>query len=68
MLYLPLCILVGVVWLWLAGGAIYGYRKQSFGPLMMLGSVGLVTVGAIWVLLSVGPYGGVIYDTIGQPG
>ena len=67
-MYFPLCLVVALLWLWLAGGALYGYRKRAYGALLMLGSIGLVTVAAVAVLLTAGPYYGVIYDTVLQPG
>ena len=67
-MYLWLCLAVGVVWLWLAAGIVFGVVRSSFGLLMATGALGAVTAAAAAVLLFVGPYGMVIYRTFLQPG
>ncbi len=67
-MYLGLCVAVVVVWLWLAGGSLYAWRRQGLG-----GSLALLT-GLTWtgiaglVLLFVGPYWHAVYQILGQPG
>jgi hypothetical protein len=67
-MYALLVIPVVLIALWLVGGIVYGWVKRSYGALVMLGSAGLVAIAALSVILFVGPYWIVIYDTVIQPG
>ena len=67
-MYFPLCLIVGLIWLWLVIGTFYGWRKRAYSGLLVFGSLGVWTLAAIVVLLWVGPYGTTVYDALLQPG
>ncbi len=67
-MYFPLVITVVLVALWLAGGIVYGWWKRFFGWFVALGALGAVGGSALLIILFVGPYWKVIYDTVIQPG
>lgn len=67
-MYFGLCVAVIVVWLWLAGGSFYAWRRQGLGGGLSL-LTGLTFTGiAGLVLLFVGPYWKALYQILGQPG
>ena len=67
-MYFPLVAIVVVVWAWLAGSALYGWRKHVLGLFPMLLSLGGVSFLALVALFVFGPYWVAVYDTILQPG
>jgi hypothetical protein len=61
-------VLIFIVWAWLVGGSIYGWRERQIGGWFSLGSVALSTLVALAFVLFVLPYWQVVYLTLLQPG
>ncbi|WP_428374649.1 hypothetical protein [Lichenicoccus sp.] len=67
-MYFWLFVAVIVVWLWLAGGSFFGWRRGTIGGWLSSLSILVWTGAAAAVLLFVGPYWQVIYWVLLQPG
>lgn len=61
-------VLIFVVWAWLTGGSLYGWRQHNLGGWTTLGSVVVWTGIAGLVVLFVLPYWQVVYLVLLQPG
>ena len=67
-MYWWLFVVVGIVWLWLAGGTVSAWRRKRLGGFWTLMTVGGWTGIAALVILFAAPYWKVIYDVAVQPG
>jgi hypothetical protein len=67
-MYFGWFVLIFVIWAWLTGGSIYGWREQKLGGLIALGSVVVWTGIAGLVVLFVLPYWQAVYLILFQPG
>ena len=67
-MYLWLCVVVFVAWLWLTGGSFTAWRGRRLGGGLTTLSILAWTGIAALVLLFVGPYWHVVFQVAGQPG
>jgi hypothetical protein len=67
MYVVPVLIIV-VIWAWLTGGSIYGWREHKIGPWLTLGSVVVWTGIAGLFLLFALPYWQAVDLILLQPG
>ncbi len=61
-------VVVGVVWLWLAGGSFYAWRQRNLHGFWSFVSIAALTGVAASVILFALPYWTVIYRVFIQPG
>lgn len=66
-MYFWLVVGVLIVWFWLACGTFYGWRRSYLGWFTALGTLGVITALALFVVLNFGPYWEVVYRTVLQP-
>jgi hypothetical protein len=67
-MYFGWFVVIVVIWGWLTGSAIYGWRERTLGVLPALGSVAVFTGIAGLIVLFVLPYWQVVYLVLLQPG
>ena len=67
-MYLWLFVVVGLVWLWLAGGSVYAWRQRRLHGFWSLTSFVVLTGIAAGVILFAAPYWQVVYRVLMQPG
>ena len=61
-------VVVGLVWLWLAGGSFYAWRQRSLPGFWSFASIAVVTGIAGAIILFALPYWVVVYRVLIQPG
>ena len=66
--YFVLFVAVALVWAWLAGSSVYGWRQRVIGVPLAVTSLVVWTGIAGLVLLFVGPYWRAVYLVLLQPG
>ncbi|WP_419758784.1 hypothetical protein [Acidisoma sp.] len=67
-MYIGWFVLIFVIWAWLTGGSIYGWREHKIGAWLTAGSVVVWTgVAGLFVLFAL-PYWKVVYLVLLQPG
>jgi hypothetical protein len=67
-MYFGWFVLIFVIWAWLTGGSVYGWRVQKLGPVIAAGSVVVWTGIAGLIVLFVLPYWQAVYLILFQPG